>query len=53
MVQIIKSINAIEFLKGSLKSRSSFRVRILERCGYVGTVGDGVMADTIRNYIEN
>ena len=21
--------------------------------GYVGTVGDGVMADTIRNYAEN
>lgn len=21
--------------------------------GYVGTVGDGVMADTIRNYVEN
>jgi putative transposase len=53
VMQIVKSIIAREFFKKFPEVRKQlWGGEFWSDGGYVGTVGDGVMADTIRNYVE-
>ena len=53
VMQIVKSITAIEFFKKFPEVRKLlWGGEFWSDGGYIGTVGDGVMADTIRNYVE-
>ncbi|MDI9418476.1 MAG: IS200/IS605 family transposase [Methanothrix sp.] len=53
IVQIIKSITAREFFKKFPGVKKQlWGGEFWSDGGYVGTVGDGVMADIIRNYVE-
>ena len=53
IMQIIKSITAREFFKKFPEVKKQlWGGEFWSDGGYVGTVGDGVMADTIRNYVE-
>lgn len=53
IVQIIKSITAREFFKKFPEVKKQlWGGEFWSDGGYVGTVGDGVMADIIRNYVE-
>jgi len=53
VMQIIKSITAREFFeKYSEVKKQLLGGEFWSDGGYVGTVGDGVVADTIRNYVE-
>ena len=52
-MQIIKSITAKEFFKKFPQVRKQlWGGEFWGDGGYIGTVGDGVMADVIRNYVE-
>ena len=53
VMQIVKSITAREFFKKFPEVRKQlWGGEFWSDGGYIGTVGDGVMADTIRNYVE-
>ncbi len=53
VMQIIKSITAKEFFKKFPRLRKQlWGGEFWGDGGYIGTVGDGVMADVIRNYVE-
>jgi putative transposase len=53
VMQIIKSITAREFFKRFPEVRKQLcGSEFWGDGGYVGTIGDGVMSDTIRNYVE-
>jgi len=53
-MQILKSITAREFFKRFPEIKKLlWGGEFLSDGGYVGTVGDGVTADIIRNYVEN
>ena len=53
IMQIVKSITAREFFKKySEVKKQLWGGEFWSDGGYVGTVGDGVMADTVRNYVE-
>ena len=53
VMQIVKSITAREFFKKFPEVRKLlWGGEFWRNGGYIGTVGDGVMADTIRNYVE-
>ena len=53
VMQIVKSITAREFFKKFPEVRKLlWGGEFWSDGGYIGTVGDGVMADTIRNYVE-
>ena len=53
LIQIIKSISAREMFKAFPELRkTSWGGEFWSDGGYVGTVGNGVTADIIRNYIE-
>ena len=54
VMQIVKSITAREFFRRFPEVKKQlWGGEFWSDGGYVGTVGDGVMADTIRNYVEN
>lgn len=54
VMQIVKSITAREFFKKFPEVKKQlWGGEFWSDGGYIGTVGDGVMADTIRNYVEN
>ena len=53
VMQIVKSITTREFFKKFPEVRKQlWGGEFWNDGGYIGTVGDGVMADTIRNYVE-
>ena len=53
VVQIIKSISAIELFKKFPKIKEElWGGEFWNDAGYIGTVGEGVNADIIRNYIH-
>ena len=53
VMQIVKSITAREFFKKFPEVKKQlWGGEFWSDGGYIGTVGDGVMADTIRNYVE-
>ena len=53
VIQIIKSITAREFFKQFPKIKKQlWGGEFWSDGGYVGTIGEGVTADIIRNYIE-
>ena len=53
IVTTIKSITAREFFKKFPEVKKQlWGGEFWSDGGYVGTMGDGVMADTIRNYVE-
>jgi putative transposase len=53
IMQIIKSITAREFFKQFPEVRKElWGSEFWSDGGYIGTVGDGVLSDIIRNYIE-
>ena len=53
VMQIVKSITAREFFKEFPEVRKQlWGGEFWSDGGYIGTVGDGVVADTIRNYVE-
>jgi putative transposase len=53
VMQIIKSITAREFFKEFLEIKKQlWGGEFWSDGGYIGTVGDGVNAEVIRNYIE-
>ena len=53
VMQIVNSITAREFFKKYTEVKKQlWGGEFWSDGGYVGTVGDGVMADTIRNYVE-
>lgn len=52
-MQIVKSIKAREFFRKFPEVKKQLCVGgFWSDGGYVGTVGDGIIADTIRNYVE-
>ena len=53
VMQIVKSITAREFFKQFPEVKKQlWGGEFWSAGGYIGTVGDGVMADTIRNYVD-
>ena len=53
VMQIVKSITAREFFKKFPEVKKQlWGGEFWSDGGYIGTVGDGAMADTIRNYVE-
>ena len=53
VMQIIKSITAREFFKQYPEIKKQlWGSEFWSDGGYIGTVGDGVMSDIIRNYVE-
>ena len=53
VMQIVKSITAREFFKKYPEVKKQlWGGEFWSDGGYVGTVGDGAVADTIRNYVE-
>jgi putative transposase len=53
-MQIIKSITAREFIKRFPEVRKQlWGSEFWSDGGYIGTVGDGVTADIIRDYVES
>ena len=53
VMQIIKSITAREFFKEFPEIRKQlWGGEFWSDGGYIGTVGDGVMAEVIKNYVE-
>jgi len=54
VMQIVKSITAIEFFKKFPEVKKQLLGgEFWSDGGYIGTVSDGIIADTIRNYVEN
>ena len=52
-MQIIKSITAREFFKRFPEVRKQlWGSEFWGDGGYIGTIGDGVMSDIIKNYVE-